>query len=84
MKRKLEREKGRNDAADDLSELSEGEKEKGELTHTDPHTEIIPRINSETQIWPGEDKSRQLYVVLIRYLLHAQSLFFFFSVLGQS
>ncbi|KAJ6383810.1 hypothetical protein OIU78_027164 [Salix suchowensis] len=29
-KRQLEREQGRNDADDDLSELSEGEKEKGE------------------------------------------------------
>ncbi|KAJ9566857.1 hypothetical protein OSB04_002823 [Centaurea solstitialis] len=59
---RLEREKGRHDAAEDLSELSEGEKEKGEIQPVSK----ISRINSEMQIWsPDENKSRQLYIVLI-------------------
>ncbi|KAK4413456.1 putative sucrose-phosphate synthase 4 [Sesamum alatum] len=57
VNRRLELEKGRSDAAGDLSELSEGEKEKD---RTDSLTDIS-RINSQTQIW----SDRQLYVVLI-------------------
>ncbi|XP_027149734.1 probable sucrose-phosphate synthase 4 [Coffea eugenioides] len=64
VKRRLEREKGRSDAADDLSEISEGEKERGDLAQTDFPTHIS-RINSDTQIWSEADKSRQLYIVLI-------------------
>lgn len=64
VKRRFEREKGRSDAAEDLSELSEGEKEKAESNQTDSVTDIS-RINSNTQIW-SDDKSRQLYIVLIR------------------
>ncbi|KAI3464253.1 hypothetical protein Pfo_020916 [Paulownia fortunei] len=63
VQQRFEREKGRNDAAEDLSELSEGEKEKGESNQTDSLTDIS-RINSDTQIW-SDDKSRQLYIVLI-------------------
>ncbi|KAG8378558.1 hypothetical protein BUALT_Bualt08G0149400 [Buddleja alternifolia] len=63
VKLRVEREKGRNDAAQDLSELSEGEKEKGESTQTDSVTDIS-RVNPDTQIW-SDDKSRQLYIVLI-------------------
>ncbi|KAL0326447.1 UNVERIFIED_CONTAM: putative sucrose-phosphate synthase 4 [Sesamum radiatum] len=62
VNRRLEREKGRSDAAGDLSELSEGEKEKEESNRTDSVTDIS-RI-SQTQIW-SDDKSRQLYIVLI-------------------
>ena len=62
-KHRLEREKGRHDAAEDLSELSEGEKEKGETQQANK----ISRINSEMQIWSDvNNKSRQLYIVLIR------------------
>ncbi|GFQ05797.1 probable sucrose-phosphate synthase 4 [Phtheirospermum japonicum] len=66
VKRRFEREKGRNDAAEDLSELSEGEKEKGDSnqTHNSSSLTHIPRIHSDTQIW-SDDKSRQLYIVLI-------------------
>ncbi|KAL3503930.1 hypothetical protein ACH5RR_033771 [Cinchona calisaya] len=64
VKHRLEREKGRSDAAEDLSEISEGEKEKGEGSQTDFPTHIS-RINSDTHIWSDEDKSRQLYIVLI-------------------
>ncbi|KAF5479359.1 hypothetical protein F2P56_000191 [Juglans regia] len=61
---RLEREKGRNDAADDLSELSEGEKEKGE-SNVSESVKNISRINSDIHIWSDEEKSRRLYVVLI-------------------
>ncbi|PWA55053.1 sucrose-phosphate synthase family protein [Artemisia annua] len=61
--RRLEREKGRHDAAEDLSELSEGEKEKGESLPVN----MMSRINSEMVMWSesDENKSRQLYIVLI-------------------
>ncbi|GLU16298.1 hypothetical protein SLE2022_327370 [Rubroshorea leprosula] len=62
-KRRLVREQGRNDAADDLSELSEGEKEKGDSNHLE-FAKDLSRINSDTQIW-SDDKSRHLYIVLI-------------------
>ncbi|KAL5993241.1 sporulation-specific protein 4 [Asimina triloba] len=66
-KRRLEREQGRNDAADDLSELSEGEKEKGEAA---AQAEVVmkgemPRIGSDVHMWSEEDKSKRLYIVLI-------------------
>ncbi|CAH1424267.1 unnamed protein product [Lactuca virosa] len=61
-KRRIEREKGRNDAAEDLLELSDGEKEKGEVMPVNK----ISRINSEMQIWSDVvNQSRQLYIVLI-------------------
>ncbi|XAR55680.1 Sucrose-phosphate synthase [Bertholletia excelsa] len=63
--RRLEREKGRNDAAEDLSELSEGEKEKGDTNQTEPAIDKISRINSDTQIWSDNDRPRHLYIVLI-------------------
>ncbi|XP_022718173.1 probable sucrose-phosphate synthase 4 [Durio zibethinus] len=63
-KRRLEREQGRNDAADDLSELSEGEKEKGDSNISDSIKDVS-RINSDTQIWFDDDKSKHLYIVLI-------------------
>ncbi|KAL7118378.1 hypothetical protein ACP275_03G132800 [Erythranthe tilingii] len=69
VKWKIEREQGRSIAAEDLSELSEGEKEiKGDSTyqtdssHTHTH---ISRINSDAQIWSDDNTSRQLYIVLI-------------------
>lgn len=65
VKRRAELEKGRIDAAEDLSELSEGEKEKGEMNRIDSLA-YMPRINSDTQIWCDEEKPRQLYIVLIR------------------
>lgn len=64
-KRRLVREQGRNDAADDLSELSEGEKEKSDSNPSESAKDLS-RINSDTQIW-SDDKSRHLYIVLIRY-----------------
>ncbi|KAA8528054.1 hypothetical protein F0562_035077 [Nyssa sinensis] len=65
-KRRIEREKGRHDAAEDLSELSEGEKEKGDGNQTESiTTNKISRINSEMQMWSDDDKSKHLYIVLI-------------------
>ncbi|KAJ0972860.1 hypothetical protein J5N97_020819 [Dioscorea zingiberensis] len=59
-KRRMEREQGSKDAAECLSELSEGEKEKG-----DSETPML-RINSDVQIWQDEHvQNKQLYIVLI-------------------
>lgn len=63
-KRRLEREQGRNDAAEDLSELSEGEKGDTNQTET-PVKDKIPRINSDVHIWSDDDKAKRLYIVLI-------------------
>ncbi|EEF40554.1 probable sucrose-phosphate synthase 4 [Ricinus communis] len=63
-KRRLEREQGRNDAAEDLSELSEGEKEKGDANISEA-VKDISRINSDMQIWSDDEKPRRLYIVLI-------------------
>ncbi|KAJ6693195.1 hypothetical protein OIU85_004004 [Salix viminalis] len=63
-KRQLEREQGRNDADDDLSELSEGEKEKGEANPSESVRDIA-RINSDMKLWSDDEKPRQLYIVLI-------------------
>lgn len=71
--RRLERERGRSDASDDLSEISEGEKEKGD-TNLSESIKNIPRINSDIQIWSDDEKSRSLYIVLIRYGIHSSSL----------
>ncbi|XP_028799181.1 probable sucrose-phosphate synthase 4 isoform X2 [Neltuma alba] len=61
--RRFEREQGRNDAADDLSELSEGEKEKD--VNASESKKDIPRISSEMQLWSDENELRNLYIVLI-------------------
>ncbi|KAF6141492.1 hypothetical protein GIB67_000873 [Kingdonia uniflora] len=64
-KRRLEREQGRRDAFEDLSELSEGEKEKCEVNQFEPTKEKISRINSELKLWSDDNKSKRLYIVLI-------------------
>lgn len=65
--RRFEREQGRHDAAEDLSELSEGEKEKGDTSQSEMPKDKISRINSVMQMWSDENKSKHLYIVLIRY-----------------
>ncbi|EPS59759.1 sucrose-phosphate synthase 1, partial [Genlisea aurea] len=60
-RRRYEREKGRRDAAEDLSELSEGEKDSNPVTAAAG----LSRVNSDTQIWSEEDTPRNLYLVLI-------------------
>ncbi|GAV72021.1 Glycos_transf_1 domain-containing protein/S6PP domain-containing protein/Glyco_trans_4_4 domain-containing protein [Cephalotus follicularis] len=64
-KRRIERERGRNDAADDLSELSEGEKEKGDTNISESIKTDMIRINSEMKFWSEDDKPRLLYIILI-------------------
>ena len=64
VQRRFDREKARSDAARDLSDLSEGERDKGEPNQAGPVSNI-PRISSDTQLWP-DHQSRQLYIVLIR------------------
>lgn len=66
-KRRLEREQGRYDAPEDLSELSEGEKEKGDTSISETNRGLS-KINSEMQIWDGHN-SGNLYIVLIRYII---------------
>ncbi|XP_077231573.1 sucrose-phosphate synthase family protein [Tasmannia lanceolata] len=65
-KRRLEREQGHNDAAEDLSDLSEGEKEKGDANQAELlRDNSIHRINSDLKIWSDTDKAKRLYIVLI-------------------
>uniref|UniRef100_A0A7N0RBZ3 Sucrose-phosphate synthase n=2 Tax=Kalanchoe fedtschenkoi TaxID=63787 RepID=A0A7N0RBZ3_KALFE len=59
VKRRLEREQGRYDAEEDLSELSEGEKEKGDVKENN-----LVRYNSNMVAW-SDNKSENLYIVLI-------------------
>lgn len=57
----MEREHLSKVAAEDLSDLSEGEKEKG-----DPEVPML-RIDSNVQIWQDEQaQNKRLYIVLIR------------------
>lgn len=63
-RRRLDREQGRNDAANDLSELSEGEKEKGHALEPAQHNNIS-RITSQMQLWSLDHNSTNLYIVLI-------------------
>ncbi|KAK9167805.1 hypothetical protein Scep_002996 [Stephania cephalantha] len=79
VKRRIEREQGRKDASEDLSELSEGEKDqKGESNHSSSSTTTattttaeprnnkdFSRINSDVQLWSDDNKSKRLYIVLI-------------------
>ncbi|XP_061337414.1 sucrose-phosphate synthase 4 isoform X2 [Gastrolobium bilobum] len=62
-RRRIDREQGRNDAENDLSELSEGEKEKGDANSSETVKDNISR--SEMLLWSEENKSRHLYIVLI-------------------
>ncbi|KAM1029996.1 hypothetical protein FF1_033905 [Malus domestica] len=66
VKRRLDREQGRRDAEDDLSELSEGEKEKGDVSCAEPTVKDILRSKSDMPVWSDDvNKSRHLYIVLI-------------------
>ncbi|KAK9095800.1 hypothetical protein Sjap_021297 [Stephania japonica] len=71
-KRRIEREQGRKDASEDLSELSEGEKDQSNHSHScsnitaEPHNKDFSRINSDVQLWSDIDNnSKRLYIVLI-------------------
>ncbi|KAK8545187.1 hypothetical protein V6N12_026027 [Hibiscus sabdariffa] len=70
-KRRLERERGRREAAADMSDdLSEGE--KGDIvsevsTHGENNKGRLPRINSvdAMETWASQQKGKKLYIVLI-------------------
>jgi sucrose-phosphate synthase len=65
--RRLEQERGSREAAE---ELSEGERpDAAETTEQEPSNRV-PRINSEVRIVSDEeDEDRNLYIVLVRYVL---------------
>lgn len=60
--RRREREQGRKDAAGDISEISEGDSnnKSGRGDHR-------VMINSDFRVWSGEDDSKRVYIVLIRF-----------------
>ncbi|RWV96286.1 hypothetical protein BHE74_00030098 [Ensete ventricosum] len=69
--RRWEREQGRRDATEDMSEeLSEGEKGDtvGELTQGETPRKKLQRNFSDIQSWSDDEKERKLYIVLIRYI----------------
>lgn len=66
----MEREQGRRDATEDLSEdFSEGEKGDGVGEIVQPETPIrrLQRNSSNVEVWSDDKKENRLYVVLIRY-----------------
>lgn len=66
--RRWEREQGRKDATEDLSEdLSEGEKGDtvGELVQSETPKKKFQRNISDLQVWPGDNKGKKVYIVLI-------------------
>lgn len=69
-KRRWEREQGRREATEDMSEdLSEGEKGDtvGELLQSETPRKKIQRNISDLQLWSDDNKGKKLYIVLIRY-----------------
>ncbi|PKA60941.1 putative sucrose-phosphate synthase 2 [Apostasia shenzhenica] len=67
-KRRWEREEGRKDAVEDMSEeLSEGEKGDtvGELVLIETPKKRLQRNISDLQVWSEENKEKKLYIVLI-------------------
>lgn len=68
--RKWEREQGRKDVTDDMSEdLSEGEKGDvlGEPVKPDSPRKTFDRNFSNVEVWSDSNKEKKLYIVLIRY-----------------
>ncbi|KAG0489840.1 hypothetical protein HPP92_006703 [Vanilla planifolia] len=67
-KRRWEREQGRRDATEEMSEeLSEGEKGDtlGEMVQFETPKKQLQRQISDTVIWSEENKEKRLYLVLI-------------------
>jgi sucrose-phosphate synthase len=76
--RRWQREQGRQDATKDMSEdLSEGEREKGDvlcdLPRSGDFSDATPRkktfqrnFSDAGQLWSEDNKSKKLYIVLIR------------------
>jgi len=68
--RRWEREQGRRDATEDMSEdLSEGEKGDGlgELAQSETPRKKFQRSLSNPEVWSDDKKENKLYIVLIRY-----------------
>lgn len=70
--RRWEREQGRRDATEDLSEeLSEGEKGDGvgEIIQIETPQKKIQRISSTLELWSDDKKEKKLYIILLRYIV---------------
>ena len=73
--RRLEREQGRREATEDMSEdLSEGEKGDSvvEMVQSDtpPTKKHFQRQTSNLEVWSDDKKEKKLYIVLLRYTIH--------------
>lgn len=91
--RRWQREQGRRDATEDMSEdLSEGEREKGDILGDLPQSgelgDFTPRkktfqrnFSDVGQLWSDDDnKSKKLYIVLVRYFFFLYHLVLFYVV----
>jgi sucrose-phosphate synthase len=70
--RRWEREQGRRDATEDLSEeLSEGEKGDGigEVIQIETQQKKMQRHASSLEIWSDDRKEKKLYIILVRYII---------------
>lgn len=68
--RRWEREQGRRDVTEDMSEyLSEGEKGDalGELVQPETPRKRFQRNLSNLEVWSDDKKEKKLYIVLVRY-----------------
>ena len=68
--RRWEREQGRREATEDMSEdLSEGEKGDGvvEMIQSETPKKQIKRQISNLEVWSDDKKEKKLYLVLLRY-----------------
>lgn len=69
---RLEREQGRMDVTEDMSEdLSEGEKGDAvsEMVQNETPKAAFQRTISNLEVWSEDKKERKLYIILIRYPL---------------
>jgi len=70
--RRWEREQGRRDATEDLSEeLSEGEKGDGigEIIQIETQQNRLQRHTSKLELWSDDKKEKKLYIILLRYTI---------------
>lgn len=77
--RRWEREQGRREATEDLSEdLSEGEKGDNivEMVQSETPRKKFQRQVSNLEVWSDDKKEKKLYIVLIRYDINSLALLF--------
>ena len=82
--RRWEREQGRRDATEDMSEdLSEGEKGDGlgELAQSETPRQKLHRQVSNLEVWSDDKKEKKLYIVLIRYIIFFPSAKYFSRII---